>query len=189
MLPINHNASGFYRIDIQKLNHLDSDTKKILGYINNSWADVEYLNYLCHKILGSLIDDMEMSHTFSALLVMSDSFYIHLSTIDKLLDLLSAKDEYVKLLVSRNRKFLKNRIQVIRNNILVHKEKPDFRHRLGELSSTDPEYGITQKMLVLEPDGTEKTIILKPLKDIFMMHSLLTNVERLLLRHQSTNPN
>ncbi len=185
MLPTKHNASGFYRIDIQKLSHLDSETKKILGYINNSWADIEYLNYLCHKTLGSLIDDLEAHHTFSALLVMSDGFYIHLSTIDKLLDLLSAKDEYVKLLVSSNRKFLKNRIQVIRNNILVHKEKPDFRHRLSELSSTDPEHGITQKILVLESDGTEKTITLKPLKDIFIMHSLLKNVEELLLKQKS----
>lgn len=190
MLAVKHSAKGFYRIDLQRLKNLDSESQEIIRHINATWADIEYLNYLFHKNFGRLSDDPEIDHTFSALVVFGDSFYVHLSTIDKLMDKLGQKHRLIKRLTTLNNKFLKKRIQIIRNNILVHKEKPDFKTPFGEGASTDPAHLIERQIWVRDKDGSKKTYVLKPLKDIYLMSRLLENVERLLLaeNNKRTDP-
>lgn len=183
MLAIKHSAKLFYRIDIQKLQGIDKESKEVIGRINSTWSDIEYLNYFFHKNFGRLSDDPEISMTFSALLVFSDSFYVHMSTLYLLLKQLGEKHKNVKRLLSMNKAFF-TRIQVIRNNILIHKEKPDFKNPRGSMSATDPSHLIEHRVLVIEKDGSQKVYTLKPLLDIYKMSRLLENAGNLLLSEQ-----
>ena len=129
MLSIKHDAKLFYRVDTQKVVGLDKESKNILDHINSTWADIEYLNYLFHKNFGRLGDDLEIAMTFSALIVFSDSFYVHMSTLYLLLKQMGEKHQNIKKLLSLNEKFFE-RIQIIRNCISIHKEKPFYKRRL-----------------------------------------------------------
>lgn len=184
MLSIKHNAKLFYRIDIQKLQNIDKESKEIIARVNSTWSDIEYLNYLFHKNFGRLSDDPEIGMTFSALLVFSDSFYVHMSTLYLLLKQLGEKHKNVKRLLSLNQKFF-TRIQIIRNNILIHKEKPDYKKQLGSMSATDPSHLIEHKVVVIEKDGSQKIYTLKPLLDIYKMSRLLENAGNLLLSEKA----
>ena len=106
MLSIKHDAKLFYRVDTQKVVGLDKESKNILDHINSTWADIEYLNYLFHKNFGRLGDDLEIAMTFSALIVFSDSFYVHMSTLYLLLKQMGEKHQNIKKLLSLNEKFL-----------------------------------------------------------------------------------
>jgi len=78
-----------------------------------------------------------------------------------------------------NKKFFE-RIQTIRNCILIHKEKDTFyKNPRNFMSSTDPAHLIEQKMYVIE-NGSKKIYTLKPLKDVDMMYKLVQNFEHLL---------
>lgn len=181
MLSIKHSSKSFFRIDIQKLNNLSKDSKEIIGFINVTWSDIERLNYLFHKNMGQLVDDPEMEQTFSALIVFGDSFYTHLSTIYLLMKQLGDNHAGIKKLLSLNEKFLEKRIQVIRNCILIHKEKSFYKKPLGSMSSTDPSHFIEHKVMVISPDGQRQVYTLKPLKDVYLMSRLLINLESLLI--------
>lgn len=180
MLSIKHNARLFYRIDIQRLQNIDKSSKEIINRVNSTWSDIEYLNYLFHKNFGRLRDDPEIGMTFSALIIFSESFYVHMSTLYLLLKQLGEKHENINRLLSLNKKFF-TRIQIIRNNILIHKEKPDYKKPLSSMSATDPSHLIEHKVVVTEKNGIQKTYILKPLLDIYNMSRLLENAGNLLL--------
>ena len=184
MLSVKHNARLFYRIDLQKLRDIDKESKEVIGRINSTWSDIEYLNYLFHKNFGRLNDDPEISMTFLSLLVFSDSFYVHMSTVYLLLKQLGEKHKNVKRLLTLNKKFF-TRIQIIRNNILIHKEKPDYKNPLGSMSATDPAHLIEHRVLVIEKDGAQRIYTLKPLLDIYKMSRLLENAGNLLLSDSS----
>jgi len=181
MLPINHSAKGFYRINIQALKGLDKETVDIVKHINSTWSDIEYLHFLFHKIFGSLSDDREIGHTFSALVVYSETFYIHLSILSKLLEQLSKKNTSVKKLYSGNKHILK-RIDEIRNTIIVHSEKPNFKRVHGSISTTDPEHLIEHRIATTDHKGKTKNFILKPLRDVNLLHKIVQNVGSILAR-------
>lgn len=180
MLPINHSARGFYRIDIQALKGLDKETLEIVKHINSTWSDIEYLHFLFHKVFGSLSDDREVGHTFSALVVYSETFYVHLSILSKLLEQLSKKNDLVERLYKGNKHILK-RIDEIRNTIIVHKEKPNFKRVHGSISATDPEHLIEHRIATTDHKGKAKNIVLKPIRDINLLYKIIQNVEHLLL--------
>lgn len=181
MLSIKHSSKSFFRIDIQELNNLSKESKEIIGFINLTWSDIERLNYLFHKNMGQLVDDPEMEQTFSALIVLGDCFYTHLSTIYLLMKQLGDNHAGIKKLLSLNEKFLEKHIQVIRNCVLIHKEKSFYKKHLGSMSSTDPSHFIQHKVLVISPDGKEQVYTLRPLKDVYRMSRLLINLESLLI--------
>lgn len=179
MLPINHSARGFYRIDIQALRGLDEETIDIVKHINSTWSDIEYLHFLFHKIFGSLSDDREMEHTFSALVVYSENFYVHLSIISKLFAQLSKKSDLIQKLHSGNEHIFK-RIDEIRNTVIVHCEKPNFKQIRGSISATDPKHLIEHRIATTDHKGKSKNFILKPIQDINLVYKIIQNADRLL---------
>jgi len=187
MLSIKHNPKLFYRIDLKSISNLDQETKEVIQHINSSWSDIEYSNYLFHKNFGQLSDanEKEIGMFFTSLLIFSNSFYTHLSTVYLLMKKLNSKyPKSTKRLLIMNKKFFE-RIQTIRNCILIHKEKDSFyKNPKNSMSSTDPKHLIEQKMYVIE-NGSKKIYTLKPLKDVDMMFRLVQNFEHLLQSENS----
>lgn len=179
MLPINHNASLFYRINIQELKGLDSETIELVKHLNSVWSDIEYLHFLFHKVFGGLIDDREMTHTFSALLVYSESFYIHLSIISKLFEKLSKKSHLIEKLYTGNKRIFR-RIDEIRNTVIVHREKSNFKRVQGSISSTDPKHLIEHRIATIDHTGKTQNFILRPINDINLIYKIIQNADRLL---------
>jgi hypothetical protein len=181
MLSVKNSQKLFYRIDLSLLNKLDDETKETINHINTAWADIEYLNYLFHKNFSDLTDeDEDTSILFEALIAMSNFFYIHLSTIYLLMKKNSKKYSSINKLLLLNKKYLENRVQIIRNCILVHKEKNFYRKALFSVKSTDASHLIEHEMIVCDNEDNKTKHTLKPLKDINTMFKLLNNFEDLL---------
>jgi hypothetical protein len=178
-LSIKHDPKLFYRIDVFQLKNLDKETREIVSSINSSWSDIEYLNYLFHKNFGNFDNDPEFDMTFSALLVMSDGFYVNLSTIYKLIEKLSKKYITVKQLFASHKQFFK-KIQNIRNNIIIHKEKSGYKKPLAHLSHTDPSHVVENIIIAIDQQGNQNTYSAKPLEDIDLMYSLLIDLSDIL---------
>jgi len=180
MLPIHHDPKLFFRIRLENRAFHAAEAREIIDQINASWTDIEYLNYLLHKNFSALHGDAEADLTFSSLIVFSDSFYFYLSTIVVLLKQLAKSDPRIRKLVSANRKFLDKRIQIIRNNVLVHKEKTDFIRPQTTISCTDPDHLVERSIYFTNSSGKMESKTLRPLEDIEHMHTLLQNLEQIL---------
>ena len=181
MLGIKNNQKSFYRIDSISLNKIDNETIENINYINSVWFDIECLNYLFHKNFSNLADKNEnTSILFDSLIVMSNSFYVYLSTIYLLMKKISKKYNSINKLLLLNKIYFEDRIQIIRNCILIHKEKDFYKKPLFSLKSTDASHLIENEIIVCDNKGNKTKYILKPLKDVDLMFQLLNNFEDLL---------
>lgn len=178
MLSINHSSSLFYRIDLQKLGILDKETKKLINHINLTWGDIEYLNYLFSRNFGKIADDPEKDILFSSLVIMSNSFYIYLGIIHSLLrKIIKIHKEISTCIFSFNKEYF-DKIEIIRNHILIHKEKPNFKDIVVSMSATDSKNMIEYHVFVINGKTKEEEIYLfKPVEDIIFMHKILNEME------------
>lgn len=180
LLPLNHTRKLFFRIETKRLN---KDSAAIINHINNSWEDIEYLNYLFY-IANSRFSETEnqdeMIMIFNALCVFGKNFYIHLEIIRKLVCKLikELSDKELRELYEKNKEDWE-KIRIIRNNVIIHKEGNDYIIPTGFRSqSTDPS-GISIELQYLTKRG-EKTIKMIPIDDACKAKEFLEKLKNIL---------
>jgi hypothetical protein len=108
--------------------------EKNLLKINSEWYDIQYLNLLSHYILSN-IDEVEKNSFFGlniidSLKVIAKDFYIHFSVIYIMFEKINKdtdKDQNINKLFLQFQKEFKTNIQIVRNEVILHKEKPTYR--------------------------------------------------------------
>lgn len=178
-LEIKHDSKLFFRIETKGLNR---NLIPIINHINNTWEDIEYLNYLFHIPFSKLCkskETTEMSMILIALCVLGKDFYIHLGIIEKLIKQLkktSTSMEFKKL-CSEYATYWK-KIKKIRNLIIIHKDKKDFYRPKLTAQGTDPS-GISMYLKYLTKEGKEEEIEMIPIDDLCICLEFLEKVNNI----------
>jgi len=180
LLPIYHTRKLFFRIETKRLN---KDSSAIINHINDSWEDIEYLNYLFNIAINRLSETEnqdEMIMIFDALCVFGKNFYIHLGIIRKLVCKLIKKssDNELRELYEKNKEYWE-KIRIIRNNVIIHKEGNNYIIPTGFRSqATDPS-GISIEFQYLTK-GEKKTIKMIPIDDACKAKEFLKKLKNIL---------
>jgi hypothetical protein len=184
MLTVNRCHKNFFRIEIPREIKLPGEIRDIITDINSSWEDIEHLNYIFHETFSKLVDDEKMtSYLMGVLFTLTKSFYVHMSVISKSLDRMEKMDIGTpsQLIKGNNERFLKH-ITIVRNNIIIHKEKNNFLRPTASLTATDPEVWYEYRMTSVDHKGNHVTHTLKPLKQASLLKKMLKNLETLLIQ-------
>ena len=117
---------------------------------------------------------------FDALCVFVKDFYIHLGIIAKLVDQLTKKssDKDIKDLYDKHVRYWK-KINIIRNNIIIHKEKNNFIIPRFKTQATDPS-GISIELKYLSEEGIKETIEMIPIDDLCIAKKFLEKLKNIL---------
>src|SRR4051812_16232831 len=84
MLNINHSSKLFYNFNLNKTSRFDNAFYSNVYEINESWHDIEYLNFLFHKSFGEMTrktNSEEHLMLFQSVKLISLHFYVHLEII------------------------------------------------------------------------------------------------------------
>lgn len=160
---------------------LKNESKKLEKYclkINGEWINVQKLNYILHYIIGQISGEESLrSDVFNNLDVLLNCFYIRFSIIYKLLEKITKeiKNEETQKLFTRFKKEFKYKIQILRNEVIIHQEKPNFRDTKIALFYTSPEDIVFLKLY------TERGIFeLKPFRDAKIIEDYLFELKKIL---------
>lgn len=146
--------------------------------INSTWLDVQTLNNFSNCIIGRLVDEKEdiFECLFSGLEVIIKDFYIHFSIVYKLLEKVCKNSKNIILknyFKEFDKKFGKN-AQILRNEVIIHKEKNNFRKI--HLSTFDTSCGGLFLKLITKKGNFE----LKPFIDAKIIEDQLLNFKKLI---------
>jgi len=140
ILPLYHNAKIIFNIHKLKPEFINIE-KKILK-LNGTWFDIQYLNSLSHFLLSNFNYVEKSAYSNMAtdyLILLCKNFYIYFSIIYKIIEKLNTSMDNlgVNNFFTRFNSEFKTKIQIVRNQIIIHKEKPDFRDTWGSGFDTD----------------------------------------------------
>lgn len=116
--------------NIQSFKSNYKNLEKYFLRINGEWMDIQKLNYILHYIIGQIITEGRLkSDVFRNLDVLLKDFYIHFSIIYKLLEKINKeiKNKEIQKIFTQFKKEFKYKIQILRNKVIIHQEKIDFR--------------------------------------------------------------
>ncbi len=185
MLPTNHSPKLFYNFDLKRIPQFDGDFYYDVFEINQTWHDIEYLNFLFHKSFGQMASEtnnQEQIMLFQSSKILSSYFYIHLEIIRKIFEvklLRKISDPKFKSLFNTFGDKFWDSIAIARNNILIHKEKPNYIKKQLTVEGTDPESFIVIEINYKDPSGKLQKIALRPLQDIAMAQKFLSEFQNL----------
>lgn len=177
MFPFKHNKKLFYQFNLKKVKTADPAIYKFSRDISQSWQDIEYLVYILHFLFSRFNEEVyenEEEMIFNSLYTLSKSFYVHLDVIRNLLQKKIKPKVNLKLqcLINKNKKFWK-KIAVARNNLILHKEKPDFIRGPMEMYGTDLDDLFSWEIIHKNKEGKIERIELRPLKDAEEVEGIL----------------
>ncbi len=139
------------------------EIKEKLLMLNGVWRDVQKLNNFCHCLLGKLTEEKDnFKYIVNGLEVITKDFYVYFSIVYKLLENISGKypkDKNITRVFTNLKKKIGKKVQILRNNLIIHMEKPDFKHTHGSILNTS--HGGLFMTLITEQDDFD----LVPLKD------------------------
>ena len=117
------------------------------------------------------------------LIVLSKNFYVYFSIIYKILDVkICNKNKYpeLKSFFDKFKQEFETKIQIIRNEVIIHKEKNNFRETIGSLFDTDFG-GLHLKLFTNKKDKKSKDDFfeLKPLVDAKTLEDYLNEFKKI----------
>lgn len=126
---------------VSKLKNEFIELKNVLLTVNSVWRDVQVLNSFSRCIIDQLQDEKNdiFECLFSGLGVLTKDFYVHFSVIYKLLEKICKKNKIFDNFFNSFKKNIGENIQILRNEVILHQEKPNFRKTYG--SSFDTSHG------------------------------------------------
>jgi len=140
LLPLYHNAKIIF--NIHKLKPEFSNVEKEILKLNGTWLDIQYLNSLSHFLLSNF-DYVEKSpfHSMATdyLILLCKIFYIYFSIIYKIIEKFNntKSNSEIKIFFKKFESEFEMKVQIIRNQVIIHKEKPDYRDTWGSGFDTD----------------------------------------------------
>lgn len=164
-----------FRLDWQKY---PEDLQHYVSNINGSWMDIDRLRFLFHNNFGSL-NEYKGLELYDGLIVLVLTLYVYLEIIRIQLYQMGRLSNDVALLNEKYSQFW-NKVNKIRNRILIHKEKDNFLQTRGQMASTDPKHFIS---LILTFED-QSSLEINPLTDLGFAEKILLE-----LNNQLTNAN
>jgi hypothetical protein len=168
MIPIQPQP---FRFNFSNLRIRDRELTKVLSDINQTWSDIDSLNFVYISILNNLLNDesdfSNIGRLYGGLGVLAKNFYIYLDIIQKSLMILK-KDHNIDYISGANYKGKWRQISIIRNNIIVHKERSNFIRPSGLLTCLTKHQGV-EFILTTE----ETRIKIDSAEDVLFVYNLL----------------
>lgn len=154
---------------------------EISNHIAKTWVDIEYLRFLFNYVFSKICanpDTQESKMLFNALLVLSKDFYLHFGIVKKLINKLlkDINNQNIKSIFLAKKKFW-DKINDIRNHILVHKEKKDFFNIKLSFQGTHPR-GIYIDLTYTNKEREKERIEILPLVDVAEVESFLKELAK-----------
>lgn len=178
MLSSKNSRKLFYCFNIETK---DKDIREKANHIDNTWNDIEYLYYVYHCLNVDFCetkDSQKQNMLFNAIIVLSKSYYVYLGIIEKLLGQLVRKCNKNNVTNAYNKqKSFWERVNRIRNCIVIHKDKSYFYEINKTFAGTDKE-GISLELVFTDKKGTQKKIKMLPLVDIELAENYLKLLEK-----------
>ncbi|MFW6173901.1 MAG: hypothetical protein ACOC5T_09165 [Elusimicrobiota bacterium] len=170
--------------NIFEVSNLRKEYKKLkedVLTLNRIWRDVQKLNNFSHCLLGEIaeMDDSLFECVWGGLEVVTKDFYVHFSIVYKMLEKI-CKDDYSgrKKLNNFFTNFDKNigkNVQILRNNLIIHTEKSDFKQPHGWVFDSS-QGGLS--MVIMTKENEEFN--LNPLKDGKMIEENLFKLKEVI---------
>jgi len=135
-LDIRHTPINIF--SVSKLKNEFVELRDVLLTINGVWRDIQILNSFSCCIIGRLQNEENdiFEYLFSGLGVLTKNFYVHFSIIYKLLEKICKKNKFFVGFFNEFEKNIGKNIQILRNEVILHQEKPNFRKTYGSSFDT-----------------------------------------------------
>lgn len=181
ILQVKSSSSSFYRFGLHNSTQFEGDFYESAKHINDTWQDIECLNYTVHFLLSSLSPIMkneQFNILFDGMMVISRDLYIHLDIIKKVFEtkMLGKVSQPLNDLFSQYKNTWE-KIRKVRNLTIIHKDKPNFYQEVGRIINTEPISLIVQEGTYINDKGKEEAIVLKPLEDIAVIYEFLNKFQ------------
>lgn len=128
---LENRANPINLFSVARLKKEFENLKKDLLRINGEWKNVQKLNYLAHYLCQRYQDESDevAENIFNNLDVLVKDFSFHFSIIYKLIEKIKKRitDKRIQGFFEKFKKEFEYKIQIFHNEVIKHKEKPNFR--------------------------------------------------------------